>query len=156
VRLHLKAPRFDLQRPRRTATRERWPAPPPVDQGHVLRLLHGHRRAKSRFTVELNQDAFASESSAFRSPSAASEVADGAPGEVAAWGDSDSGGPGNCGRWGGREGRGSRTLRGRSVTGGDPYTFGTSNDTELEKLKKRLQSVMYCIDCSLLCIVSKV
>jgi hypothetical protein len=24
---------------------------------------------------------------------------------------------------------------------------GTSNDTELEKLEKRLQFVMYCIDC---------
>jgi hypothetical protein len=24
---------------------------------------------------------------------------------------------------------------------------GTSNDTELEKLKKRLQSVMCCVDC---------
>jgi hypothetical protein len=24
---------------------------------------------------------------------------------------------------------------------------GTSNDTELERLKKRLQFVMYCIDC---------
>jgi hypothetical protein len=26
-------------------------------------------------------------------------------------------------------------------------TVGASNDTELEKLKKRLQFVLYCIDC---------
>jgi hypothetical protein len=47
---------------------------------------------------------------------------------------------------GGCVGRGSRTLGGRSVTGGDPYTSATSNDTELEKLKKRLLSVMHCVD----------
>jgi hypothetical protein len=38
---------------------------------------------------------------------------------------------------------------GQTILGGAAAAVGagTSNDTELEKLKKRLQFVMYCIDC---------